>query len=161
MRELIDEYIINSNELVAKVLLDKNSPFLKSLIVNKGSKENVKIGMAVLDGPYLVGKIVEVNYATSRVLLISDLNSKIPVVLQPDEVQSIMSGTGKKHGELQYLKSNINFEGYKIVYTSGAGGIYKSGIPIGKLVNDNKIDFFSDLSQLTFVKILSFKKENE
>ncbi len=161
LRELIDEYIINSNELVAKVLLDKNSPFLKSLIVNKGSKENVKIGMAVLDGPYLVGKIVEVNYATSRVLLISDLNSKIPVVLQPDEVQSIMSGTGKKHGELQYLKSNINFEGYKIVYTSGAGGIYKSGIPIGKLVNDNKIDFFSDLSQLTFVKILSFKKENE
>ena len=161
LRELIDEYIINSNELVAKVLLDKNSPFLKSLIVNKGSKENVKIGMAVLDGPYLVGKIVEVNYATSRVLLISDLNSKIPVVLQPDEIQSIMSGTGKKHGELQYLKSNINFEGYKIVYTSGAGGIYKSGIPIGKLVNDNKIDFFSDLSQLTFVKILSFKKENE
>ena len=161
LRELIDEYIINSNELVAKVLLDKNSPFLKSLIVNKGSKENVKIGMAVLDGPYLVGKIVEVNYATSRVLLISDLNSKIPVVLQPDEVQSIMSGTGKKHGELQYLKSNINFEGNKIVYTSGAGGIYKSGIPIGKLVNDNKIDFFSDLSQLTFVKILSFKKENE
>ena len=161
LRELIDEYIINSNELVAKVLLDKNSPFLKSLIVNKGSKENVKIGMAVLDGPYLVGKIVEVNYATSRVLLISDLNSKIPVVLQPDEVQSIMSGTGKKHGELQYLKSNINFEGYKIIYTSGAGGIYKSGIPIGKLVNDNKIDFFSDLSQLTFVKILSFKKENE
>ena len=161
LRELIDEYIINSNELVAKVLLDKNSPFLKSLIVNKGSKENVKIGMAVLDGPYLVGKIVEVNYATSRVLLISDLNSKIPVVLQPDEIQSIMSGTGKKHGELQYLKSNINFEGNKIVYTSGAGGIYKSGIPIGKLVNDNKIDFFSDLSQLTFVKILSFKKENE
>ena len=161
LRKLIDEYIINSNELVAKVLLDKNSPFLKSLIVNKGSKENVKIGMAVLDGPYLVGKIVEVNYATSRVLLISDLNSKIPVVLQPDEIQSIMSGTGKKHGELQYLKSNINFEGYKIVYTSGAGGIYKSGIPIGKLVNDNKIDFFSDLSQLTFVKILSFKKENE
>ena len=161
LRKLIDEYIINSNELVAKVLLDKNSPFLKSLIVNKGSKENVKIGMAVLDGPYLVGKIVEVNYATSRVLLISDLNSKIPVVLQPDEIQSIMSGTGKKHGELQYLKSNINFEGYKIVYTSGAGGIYKSGIPIGKLVNDNKIEFFSDLSQLTFVKILSFKKENE
>ncbi len=161
LRKLIDEYIVDSNELVAKVLLDKNSPFLKSLIVNKGSKENVKIGMAVLDGPYLVGKIVEVNYATSRVLLVSDLNSKIPVILQPDEIQSIMSGTGKKQGELQYLKSNLNFEGYKIIYTSGAGGIYKSGIPIGELKNDRKVDFYSDLSQLTFVKILSFRKENE
>ena len=100
LRKLIDEYIIDSNELVAKILLDKNSPFLKSLIVNKGSKENVKIGMAVLDGPYLIGKVVEVNYATSRVLLVSDLNSKIPVVLQPDEIQSIMSGTGKNKGEL-------------------------------------------------------------
>ena len=161
LRKLIDEYIIDSNELVAKILLDKNSPFLKSLIVNKGSKENVKIGMAVLDGPYLIGKIVEVNYATSRVLLISDLNSKIPVVLQPDDIQSIMTGTGKNQGELQYLKSNVDFQGHKIIYTSGAGGIYKSGIPIGKIKDGNKINFFSDLSQLTFVKILSFEKENE
>ena len=132
-----------------------------SLIVNKGSKENVKIGMAVLDGPYLIGKIVEVNYATSRVLLISDLNSKIPVVLQPDDIQSIMTGTGKNQGELQYLKSNVDFQGHKIIYTSGAGGIYKSGIPIGKIKDGNKINFFSDLSHLTFVKILSFEKENE
>mgnify|MGYP001405896750 CR=1 FL=1 len=161
LRKLIDEYIIDSNELVAKILLDKNSPFLKSLIVNKGSKENVKIGMAVLDGPYLIGKVVEVNYATSRVLLVSDLNSKIPVVLQPDEIQSIMSGTGKNKGELQYLKSNVDLTGDKIIYTSGSGGIYKSGIPIGKLEQENKIEFFSDLTQLTFVKIVSFDRENK
>ena len=161
LRKLIDEYMIDSNELVAKILLDKNSPFLKSLIVNKGSKENVKIGMAVLDGPYLIGKIVEVNYATSRVLLISDLNSKIPVVLQPDEIQSIMSGTGKNQGELQYIKSNADLKGDKIIYTSGSGGIYKSGIPIGKLENENKINFFSDLTQLTFVKVVSFERENK
>ena len=66
LKELIDDYIINSEELVAKVLLDKDSPFLKSLILNKGTKDNIKIGMAVLDGPYLIGKIVEVNYKTSR-----------------------------------------------------------------------------------------------
>ena len=75
LRKLIQEYIFNSDELVAKVLLDKDSPFLKSIIVNKGSKDNIKIGMAVLDGPYLIGKVVEVNYGTSRILLISDLNS--------------------------------------------------------------------------------------
>ena len=161
LRKIIDEYIIDSNDLVAKVLLDKNSPFLKSIIVNKGSKENLKIGMAVLDGPYLVGKIVEVNYTTSRVLLISDLNSKIPVVLQPNDIQSIMSGTGKNFGELQYFKLDSNILEDKIVYTSGSGGIYKSGIPVGKFEQDNKINFFSDLTQLAFVKIVSFEKENE
>ena len=161
LRKLIDEYIINSEELVAKVLLDKDSPFLKSLIVNKGSKDNLKIGMAVLDGPYLIGKIVEVNYATSRALLISDLNSKIPVILEPGDIQSIMSGTGKNFGEIQHFKKEFAFTEKKLVYTSGAGGVFKSGIPVGEYTKENKIKFFSDLSQLTFVKLVSFeKKEN-
>ena len=66
LKKIIDEYITDSNKVVAKVLIDKNSPFLKSIILNKGSKENVKLGTAVLDGEYLIGKIVEVNYSTSR-----------------------------------------------------------------------------------------------
>ena len=70
LKKTINEYIYNSEELVAKVLIDKNSPFLKSIIVNKGSKDGIKLGMAVLDGTYLVGKIVEVNYSTSRALLV-------------------------------------------------------------------------------------------
>jgi len=98
LRKLIDEYIFNSDELVAKVLLDNDSPFLKSIIVNKGSRDNVEIGMAVLDGQYLVGKIVEVNYSTSRALLVSDLNSKIPVSIEPGNIQSILTGTGKGPG---------------------------------------------------------------
>ena len=159
LRKLIDEYIINSDELVAKVLLDKNSPFLKSLIVNKGSKDNLKIGMAVLDGPYLIGKIVEVNYATSRVLLISDLNSKIPVILEPGDIQSIMTGTGKNFGKIQHFEKEYNISEKKLIYTSGAGGVFKSGIPIGEFIDENNIQFFSDLSQLTFVKLVSFEKE--
>ena len=160
LRKLIDEYIINSDELVAKVLLDKESPFLKSIIVNKGSQDNVKIGMAVLDGPYLIGKIVEVNYSSSRALLISDLNSKIPVILEPGNIQSIMSGSGKTHGEIQYFKnSDLKISDNKLIYTSGSGGIFKAGIPIGKLNEENKVEFLSDLSQLTFVKLVSFEKE--
>ena len=159
LRKLINEYIIYSDELVAKVLLDKNSPFLKSLIVNKGSKDNLKIGMAVLDGPYLIGKIVEVNYATSRVLLISDLNSKIPVILEPGDIQSIMTGTGKNFGKIQHFEKEYNFSEKKLIYTSGAGGVFKSGIPIGEFIDEDKIEFFSDLSQLTFVKLVSFEKQ--
>ncbi len=163
LRKLIDEYIIKSDELVAKVLLDKNSPFLKSIIVNKGSKDDVKLGMAVLDNQYLVGKIVEVNYSTSRALLVSDLNSKIPISVEPGNLLSILSGTGKDFGKIQYTQQDFNFQESDIVYTSGSGGIFKSGIPIGKIKIDNnkniKVKFFSNLSQITFVKLVAFEKE--
>ncbi len=166
LKKIIDEYVFNSEELVAKVLIDKNSPFLKSIIINKGSKDNVKLGMAVLDGVYLVGKIVEVNYSTSRALLISDLNSKIPVSMEPNNIQSILSGTGKEYGKIEYLQSDLYIEDKSIAYTSGSGGIFKSGIPVGKYNKDNtdgkdKIIFFSKLSQLNFVKLVSFNKYGE
>ena len=161
LKKTIDEYIYNSEELVAKVLIDKDSPFLKSIIVNKGSKDSVKLGMAVLDGNYLVGKIVEVNYSTSRALMISDLNSKIPISIEPGNIQSILSGTGKRNGKIEYVESEILVNDGSIVYTSGSGNIFKSGIPIG-IFNKNEntseeVKFFSKLTQLTFVKLVSFE----
>ena len=164
LKKTIDEYIYNSDELVAKVLIDKDSPFLKSIIVNKGSKDKVKMGMAVIDGSYLVGKIVEVNYSTSRALIISDLNSKIPVSIEPGNVQSILSGTGKQNGKIEYIESEITLEDESIVYTSGSGNIFKSGIPIGiykkNIDNSEEVKFFSRLTQLTFVKLVSFESGN-
>ena len=131
LKKTLEDYIYSSKEMVAKVLIDKNSPFLKSIIVNKGSKDNVKLGMAVLDETYLVGKIVEVNYSTARALLVSDLNSKIPVGIEPGNIQSILSGTGKQNGKIEYLKSEVSIENESIVYTSGSGGLFKPGIPVG------------------------------
>ena len=164
LKKTIDEYIYNSKEMVAKVLVDNNSPFLKSIIVNKGSKDNVKLGMAVLDGSYLVGKIVEVNYSTARALLVSDLNSKIPVGIEPGNIQSILSGTGKQYGKIEYLESEIFIENESIVYTSGSGGLFKSGIPVGiynkKNTEEQTVTFFSKLSQLTFIKLVSFEEDN-
>ena len=163
LKKTINEYIFNSDELVAKVLIDKNSPFLKSIIVNKGSKDNIKLGMAVLDQNYLVGKIVEVNYSTSRALLVSDLNSKIPVGIEPGNIQSILSGTGKQNGKIEYLESEVTIKNESIVYTSGSGGLFKPGIPIGiysnKISKEQTVTFFSKLSQLTFVKLVSFQEE--
>ena len=163
LKKTINEYIFKSDELVAKVLIDKNSPFLKSVIVNKGSKDKVKLGMAVLDGSYLVGKIVEVNYSTSRALLVSDLNSKIPVGIEPGNIQSILSGTGKQNGKIEYLETDILIMDKSIVYTSGSGGLFKSGIPVGIYHIETEEDyevvhFFSKLSQLTFVKLVSFEE---
>ena len=161
LKKIIDDYIIVSDEIIAKVLIDKQSPFLRSMIINKGSKNNIKLGMAVLDGEFLVGKVVEVNYTTSRVLLLSDLNSKIPVMIEPEGYQSILSGTGKNDGVIQYSKEEIFLKEGSSVFTSGSGALFKSGIPIGKITNKIKVDYFSDFSQLKFVKVIEFKKEED
>ena len=128
------------------------------------SKDNVSLGMAVLDEQYLIGKVVEVNYLTSRILLLSDLNSKIPVSIEPGGLQGIVSGTGKRDGVLQYLKERYKIDNNSIVYTSGSGDLFKAGIPIGKInqgdaENEKKVVFFSDFSQLSFVKVVSFSRE--
>ena len=159
LRNLINENI-NSTEVLAKVLIDRESPFLKSIILNKGTKDNVKMGMGILDGVYLVGQIIEVNFTNSRALLLSDLNSKIPSVLSPQNIQAVISGTGKNYGIIEHTKDDIE-EDLKdqdvIIYTSGLGGLFKPGIPIGKISKDtnNKVEFFSDFTQLDYVKITS------
>ena len=160
LRELIDESI-NSEEIFARVIIDRESPYLKSIVLNRGSKDNVKIGMAIMDRNYLVGQIIEVNYSNSRALLLSDLNSKIPVIIQPPFLQAVASGTGKNYGIIEYTKDEYKenqIEKEAVVYTSGLGGIFKPGIPVGKITNNSEqLTFFSDFGQLSFVKIVEFK----
>ncbi len=160
LRRLINENI-SSNEILAKVIIDKESPFFKSIIINKGSKDKVKLGMAIMDENYLVGQIIEVNFTSSRALLLTDLNSKIPVIVQPPNFQAVASGTGKNYGIIEYTKDDIKEDLNKkdrIVYTSGAAGLFKPGIPIGQILknSNNQIKFFSDFSQLDYVKIVKF-----
>ena len=165
LKKIVDDYLVESESTFAKVLSDKNSPFFKSIIVNKGSKHGINLGSIVMDNEYLVGKIVEVNFTSSRALLLSDLNSKIPVILEPIGLLSILSGTGEDYGTIQYNKNESIVASDVIIYTSGIGDLFKAGIPVGKITinnsenEDQKIEFFSDFAQLKFVKILSFKKE--
>ena len=156
LKNLINDYVSSSDKILAKIIVDHESPFLKSVIINKGSNNKIKIGTNIYDQSYLVGRVVEVNYRTSRVLLLSDLNSNVPVTIAPQNIQAIMVGAGKDYGQIKYIKDGIfkKFDENSIVYTSGTGAIFKSGIPIGKLrqkENNLDVEFFSDFSQLKYV----------
>ena len=160
LKELINDYVSSSDKILAKIIVDQGSPFLKSIIINKGSKDNIKIGTNIFDQSYLVGRVIEVNYKTSRVLLLSDLNSNVPVSIAPQNVQAIITGSGNNNAEIKYIKADIEnkFDEKSKVYTSGTGAIFKSGIPIGTLkIDDNKtkpiflVEFYSDFSQLKYV----------
>ncbi len=148
-----ETYLGKENIILSKVLIDKSSPYLKSIIINRGSKSNLKKGMAVLDKDYLVGRVVETNYLSSRVLLLNDLNSRIAVTFGEDGIQAILKGNGGSRPVLEYLPEGYIMEEGIEVFTSGKDGIFAPGSPIGLTTNSPEIELFSDPNQLSFVKI--------
>jgi len=141
-----------NNIVLAKVLVDKNSPFLKSIIINKGTSTGILKGMPVTLNNYLVGRIVETNYLSSRVLLLNDLNSRIPVTLG-EGAQAILSGSGLDKPILEYLPDDYSIAKEINVFASGKDGIFSPGTPIGKTNINGEVDLFVDPNQLSFVTV--------
>jgi rod shape-determining protein MreC len=165
LRKLIEnEANLPSTFLSARVLLDKKSPYLNSFIINIGSNKKIKKGMPVLHHQNFIGRIVDVNFFSSRVLLVTDLNSKIPIITEPSAFHAILSGHGSNLPTLEYLPEVHNVKDGDKVYTSGKEGIFSPGIPIGKVKVEKdtiKVSLFSDLSQITFVNIDQVKGINK
>ena len=149
--------------VAAKVLLDKNSPYLNSVIINRGSNSGIKLGMPVLSEGNLVGRVVEVNFFSARILLLNDLNSKIPVMISPKGSQAILSGRGEDKPKLEYLPEKFELNDKNLVFTSGKDGVFFEGIPVGNVIfEDNKIKvkLFSDPNQVSFVNVILDKSSD-
>ena len=156
LKELIEDYTVTKNKILAKVIVDHKSRFLKTVIINKGTRDKIKRGTNIYDRKYLVGRVIEVNYKSSRVLLLSDLNSSVPISITPGNIQAIIVGDGLNSGKIKYTKDNLTESITKksIAYTSGTGSIFKSGIPVGNLsILDGVffVNFYSDFTQLKYV----------
>ena len=156
LKNLIEDFTLTTSKILAKVIVDHDSPFLKTIVINKGSSDGLKIGTNIFDKNYLIGRVIETNFKTSRVLLLSDLNSSIPISITPGNIQAIVVGDGENSGEIKYIKDNLieDIQNQSIGYTSGTGNLFRSGAPVGRLdVNKGKIliNFYSDFSQLKYV----------
>ena len=160
LKKILDTENIYSkkNIVLTKVLIDKNSPFLKSIIINKGTKAGILKGMPVTKNEYLIGRVVDANYVSSRVLLLTDLNSRIPVTLGQDDSQAILSGSGTPNPKLEYLPEQYKIEEGVNVFASGKDGVFAPGTPIGKTTLNsgkytNEVKLFVDQNQLSFVTV--------
>ena len=164
LKNLIEDFTLTTSKVLAKVIVDHDSPFLKTIIINKGSQDGLKIGTNVYDKNYLVGRVIETNFKSSRVLLLSDLNSSVPISITPGNIQAIVIGDGDNSGEIKYIKDNLleDIQDKSIGYTSGTGDLFKSGIPVGRLSVGNgrvNINFYTDFTQLKYVFAEIEKKE--
>ena len=147
----------NSVNVLAKVIIDKDSPFVKSVVINKGSNFNIIKGMPVLHRNYLIGRIVEVNYLSSRVLLLNDLNSRVPVIIEPKGYQAILTGKGDRQPFLAYMPEVYAREIGSTIFTSGKDGIFPAGIPIGATIVDDEYysaKLLADPTQLSVVTVI-------
>jgi len=158
LKKLIEDFTFTRNKILAKVIVDHDSPFSKTLIINKGSKDGLKIGTNIYDENYLIGRVIETNFKTSRVLLLSDLNSNVPISISPGDVQAIVMGDGTDSGKIKYIKDNLieDIQDQSIAYTSGTGGVFRSGAPVGRVsINQDEfsINFYSNFSQLKYVLV--------
>jgi rod shape-determining protein MreC len=158
LKKLIEDFTFTRNKILAKVIVDHDSPFSKTLIINKGSKDGLKIGTNIYDENYLIGRVIETNFKTSRVLLLSDLNSNVPISISPGDVHAIVVGDGTDSGKIKYIKDNLieDIQDQSIAYTSGTGDVFRSGVPVGRVsINQDEfsINFYSNFSQLKYVLV--------
>ncbi|MDC1093118.1 rod shape-determining protein MreC [Pelagibacteraceae bacterium] len=164
LRKVLDaENITNDKKhvVLAKVLIDRNSPFLKSMIINKGTKSGIKKGMPVTENSYLVGRVVETNFLSSRILLLTDLNSRIPVTFGSDSSQAILTGSGTKNPKLEYLPEGYILKDEVNIYASGKDRIFTPGTPIGKTTGSREVKLFVDPNQLSFVTVILTRSNKE
>ena len=142
--------------ITAKVSIDTKSLFTKSIIINAGENLNIQKGQAAVTAKGLIGSIVEVYENYSRILLITDINSKIPVRIGEENIKAILTGNNKEKLELIYTKDNLLINEEDTVYTSGDGGYFNPGMPIGLIKKENDKIYViptNDLEKIQFVQV--------
>ena len=156
------------NSLSAVVTSRNKMYWFNSIVINKGSSSGIKKDMAVISSDGLIGKINKVSKTTSEVKLLTtnDKNEKISVMIKTsdDTIYGIMNGYQDNYLEITSVNKNINVDNNSLVYTSGMGGIFPSGILIGKvaMVKEDKynvsklilVEPSSSFNNLKFVKVL-------
>jgi len=144
----------------ARVIVDAGAPFVRTLVINAGGRDGVTKGQAVINEAGLVGHVVETGERASRLLLLTDLNSRVPVVVETSRVRGILAGNNTGRPELQFLADSMPLQLGERIVTSGHGGVFPSGIPVGVVSQVNhrgaEIELFADFDRLEYVRVLRY-----
>jgi rod shape-determining protein MreC len=142
----------------ARVISDGGNAFVKTLLVASGQKEGIQKDQAVLAGEGMIGRIIEAGQNASRILLVTDINSRIPVIIQGTNQKAILAGSNGAYPSLQHLPKDTGLlEGARIV-TSGDGGIFPYGLPVGVVMLGGTGNVFvkpyADMERITYVRVV-------
>lgn len=146
--------------ITARVVGDTGGSFLRSAIINVGENHRVRKGQAVINDKGLVGRIIEVGERSARILLVTDLNSRIPVITSESRERGILAGDNTENPQLLYLPEDTNVEVGEMIVTSGDGDLFPSNQPIGIVYYKDKdnviIRPFVEWSRLEYVTVVDY-----
>lgn len=153
------------NYVSGRVISDNGGPFVDTVIVNVGRLQGAKSGDAVIDTDGVIGRIVSTGEQASRVLLLTDLNSRLPVVVEPGHYKAVLAGDNTDWPRLEYLLATSSVSPGDRVVTSGDGGLIPPGLPIGLVIKTSdgflRVQSFANRERLDYVRVLKYEFPNE
>ena len=148
------------NIITGRVVADTGGVFARSLLITAGARHGARKGQAALAAQGLVGRLTEVGARSSRVLLLTDINSRVPVVLEESRARAILVGTNRDRPELSFLRGKAGVAPGDRIVTSGVAGMFPPGLPVGTVtaVDESQIlvELFIEESRLELVTLLDF-----
>jgi rod shape-determining protein MreC len=144
----------------ARVVGDAGGAFARSLLINAGLRDQVEKGQAVLSAQGLAGRVIDVGLRASRVLLVTDINSRVPVFVGGQRHQAILAGSNSEEARLLYLDPEVDVFPGDAVVTSGQGGVLPPGLPVGVVSRAGSqeafVQPFTDWGHLEIVKVTRY-----
>ena len=151
--------------ITARTLADPGSAYVKSLLIAAGRNNGVKPDQAVIAGQGLVGRVIEAGDSTARVLLLNDLNSRVPVLIADQNRRAILAGSNNDKAQLKHVPDDVKVEPGDRIVTSGHGGVFPAGLPVGKLEavrgSALSVALNADASDLRHVRIVESARDSE
>jgi rod shape-determining protein MreC len=146
------------------VLADSGSPFRQSVLLNVGSRDGIVDGWATMDGLGLVGRISGVGNTTSRVILLTDASSRIPVTIQPSGQRAMLVGDNTATPPIEFLETPEQIRAGDRVVSSGDGGVFPAGLLVGEVENAGgrlRVRLSADYQRLNFLRVLRSRPAEE
>ena len=147
--------------ITARAVGDTGGAYVRSLLINAGGDQGVLKGQAVVTGDGLAGRVLQVGQRSARVLLITDINSRVPVVVGTARDRAVLGGDNTKLPQLLYLDPEIEVREGDLVVTSGHGGELPAGLPVGKVrwanENEARVEPFGDWAHMEYVRMIDYR----
>lgn len=144
----------------AQVIGNAGGAFVRNVLISAGSRDGVNRGQAAVTGEGLVGRVAEVGERSARVLLLTDLNSRVPVMLENSRARAVMAGDNSDQPRLLYLPNNFAVTVGERIVTGGAGGVFPPGLPVGVVAAVEgaivRVEPYAELSRLDYVRVVDF-----
>ncbi|MDE1968365.1 MAG: rod shape-determining protein MreC [Alphaproteobacteria bacterium] len=147
------------SSVAAQVIADSGGAFLRNILVNVGQSEGVTRGQPALTGDGLVGRVIELGDRTARILLLTDINSHIPVVVEGTHERAMLNGDNSDQPRLVYFQPKTPVKPGDRIVTSGSGGVFPPDLPVGVVVSVNgviRVEPYADLARLEMVRIVNY-----